>query len=265
MASYCPHCNYKLSIIDIKPECPVCGVNLMFYGMEERLKEEADKAEFEHAMTQPHIDRLKAATVGSPIAITRLVLTVLALAASLVPFAQVTMTLPYCTRVDNVGLINVITDVYMDLDFDYYFAMFNDNMLGKGNLFEFISLILFTLCLVTALVNLFNLLFAGGPRGIRRNVTMASLGLVFAAGAAVTYGISVAAFNDAIPELYSGKLLPWGIIAVAGTLIAVIVINLIYKKKAPPVKYKDVSKFLVGFDEREPEPEEETADADKKD
>ena len=251
MASYCPNCNYKLSLIDTKPECPVCGVNLMFFGMEERLKEEADKAEFEHAMTQPHIDRLKAAAVGSAPAIARLVLTILALASSIVPFAHVTTTLPFSTSVKNIGLINVVTDVYMDLDFDYYFAMFGDRLLGKGTLFEFIALALFTLCLVSALVNLINILFAGGKHGITRNIVTASLGLVFAVGAAVAYGLSISAFNSAIPELYAGKLLPWGIIACVGMFIAVIIINVIYKKKAPPVKYKDVSKFLVGFDERE--------------
>ena len=49
MASFCPKCGYKLSMIDIKPECPVCGVNQVYYGMEESLKKEADRAEFEHA------------------------------------------------------------------------------------------------------------------------------------------------------------------------------------------------------------------------
>ena len=154
MASYCPNCNYKLSLIDTKPECPVCGVNLMYFGMEERLKEEADKAEFEHAMTQPHIDRLKAASIGSPLAIARLVIAVLTLAASIAPFAHVVTTLPFNTIDKKIGLINVVTDVYMNLDFDYYFKMFNDALLGKGYLFEFIALILFTLSLVMALYSL---------------------------------------------------------------------------------------------------------------
>lgn len=253
MASYCPNCNYKLSLIDTKPECPVCGVNLMYFGMEERLKEEADKAEFEHAMTQPHIDRLKHASIGTPLAIARLVLAVLALAAGIAPFARVVTTLPFRTVTKTVGLINVVTDVYMKLDFDYYFKMFKDALLGRGYLFEFIALILFTLCLVAALVNLINILFAGGKRAITRHIVVASCGLVFAIGAAIAFSLSISAFNTAIPEIYAGHLLPWGIITVLGAFILEIAINLIYKKYAPPVKYKDVAKFLVRFDEREPE------------
>ena len=42
--AYCPKCGYKLKITDYKPECPSCGVNLMYYNMEERLAEDADKA-----------------------------------------------------------------------------------------------------------------------------------------------------------------------------------------------------------------------------
>ena len=45
MAEYCPKCNYKLKITDWRPECPKCGVNVMYYGIEDRLREEADKAE----------------------------------------------------------------------------------------------------------------------------------------------------------------------------------------------------------------------------
>ena len=33
--AYCPKCNYKLRIRDYKPECPQCGVNILYYGMEE--------------------------------------------------------------------------------------------------------------------------------------------------------------------------------------------------------------------------------------
>ncbi|MCR5782917.1 MAG: hypothetical protein K6G90_09315 [Clostridia bacterium] len=253
MASYCPNCNYKLSLIDTKPECPVCGVNLMYFGMEERLKEEADKAEFEHANTQPHIDRLKHASIGNPFAIARLVLAVLTLAAGIAPFARTVTTLPFRTVDKTIGLINVVTDVYMKLDFDYYFKMFKEPLFGRGYLFEFIALVLFTLCLVAALVNLVNILFAGGKRAIRRHIVVASCGIVFAVGAVIAFALSISAFNRAIPEIYAGQLLPWGIITVIGAFILQIAMNLIYKKYAPPVKYKDVSKFLVRFDEREPE------------
>ena len=77
MAATCPKCGGKLRLIDWKPNCPHCGVNMVYYGMEERLLLDADKAEAEHARTQPKVDRIKAATVGSPLAIARLVISLI--------------------------------------------------------------------------------------------------------------------------------------------------------------------------------------------
>ena len=31
----CPKCGRKLTLFDWKPNCPECGVNLVYYGMEE--------------------------------------------------------------------------------------------------------------------------------------------------------------------------------------------------------------------------------------
>ena len=36
MAEYCPKCNYKFKPTDWRPECPQCGVNVLYYGVEDR-------------------------------------------------------------------------------------------------------------------------------------------------------------------------------------------------------------------------------------
>ena len=81
MASLCPKCGRKLKLTDLKPQCPGCGTNLLYYKIEERLETDALNAEIEHAHTQKKLDRAKAAMVGSPLAIARLVLYVLIVAA----------------------------------------------------------------------------------------------------------------------------------------------------------------------------------------
>ena len=43
----CPKCGYKLKLTDWKPNCPKCGINLNYYGLEEKLQEEADVAEID--------------------------------------------------------------------------------------------------------------------------------------------------------------------------------------------------------------------------
>lgn len=49
MDNKCPKCGGKLRVFDLKPECPHCGCNLMYYNMEARLEADAEKAEAEWA------------------------------------------------------------------------------------------------------------------------------------------------------------------------------------------------------------------------
>ena len=49
----CPKCGRKLTLFDWKPNCPDCGVNLVYYGMEERLLAEADAVFSEFADPAP--------------------------------------------------------------------------------------------------------------------------------------------------------------------------------------------------------------------
>lgn len=249
MASYCPKCKYKLSLIDLKPECPVCGVNLMYYGMEQQLKDEADKAEYEHALFQPRMDRLKSATIGSPMAIARLVICFLPILMTLIPMGKITVTLPFFTENVSVGIISIVQKVFMNFKFDYYTTMMSADKVGTGFIFFFIALVFFVLLLVFALVNIINLLIAGGPKGIKRNITIAALGLASSVGAIVFFQLYCAELSKAVPEIFTGHMTA-GVIGVILAFIAEIVINIVYKKMNIPVKYTDVSQFLIKFDDR---------------
>ena len=84
----CPNCGKKLRLYQWRPECPACGVNMVYFKSNERLLAESEKSEIEHARFQPKVDRAKAAFFGSPWAIARIVLTLLP-----IPFL---LTLPLC-------------------------------------------------------------------------------------------------------------------------------------------------------------------------
>lgn len=260
MASYCQKCGYKLSLIDIKPECPVCGVNLMYYGMEDLLKTEADKAEFEHATFQPRLDRLKAATIGSPLAVVRLVICCLPLLATLIPMGKVTVTLPYFTETVTINIVSIISKVFMNLNFDYLFAMAADPKVGTAYICYLIALVCFCLAVVVALLNLINLIMACGKRGIRRNITVASIGLGVTVIGTVCLEIWASSLSSAVPEIFSASSAPWGCICIALAFAAEIVINVIYKKKNIKVKYKDLTEYLISYDERQKRKEEKEAE-----
>lgn len=251
MASYCQKCGYKLSMIDIKPECPVCGINLVYYGMEESLKKEADKAEFEHAVLQPRFDRLKAATIGSPTAIIRLIFGFLPLLATLIPMAKVSVTLPFFAEDITVNIVSVVTKVFMNLDFDHMLAMTGSSMVGTGYICYLIALVSLVMIVLMTLLNLVNLIISCGKRGIRRNITVASIGIAFTVIGAVSLFVWCNTLSTAVPEIFSGSVVIWGILAVAAGFAAQIIINVIYKKKGIKVKYKDLSEFLIPYDERQ--------------
>lgn len=251
MAAFCPKCGYKLSMIDIKPECPVCGVNQVYYGMEESLKQEADRAEFEHAASQPSMDRLKAATIGHPVAIVRLVFSLLPLVATLVPMGTVAVNLPYFAETTTINIVSIITKVFMNLDFDSMFAMAGSELVGSGYICYIAALVGFILVALATIVNIVNIFFSCGKNGIKRNIVTASVGIVFTVAAAVCLNVWLASVSAAVPEVFSGTFSVWGPLCVALSFVLQIVINVVYKKMGIKVKYKDMSMYLLSYDERQ--------------
>lgn len=259
MASFCPKCGYKLSMIDIKPECPVCGVNQVYYGMEDSLKQEADRAEFEHAASQPGMDRLKASTIGHPVAIIRLIFCLLPLVATLAPMGKVIVSLPYFTETTTINIISIVNKVFMNLDFDYMFAMVGADKVGTGYIFYLVALIAFILMVLTTIVNVVNALFSSGKNGIKRNIVTAVVGVVFTVIATIGLAMWLSNVSAAVPEVFVGSLNVLGPVCIVLSFVLQIVINVIYKKMGIKVKYKDMSMYLLSYDERKKLEEEKEA------
>ena len=63
----CPKCGKKIALTSIKPTCPSCGVNLLYYKIEERL--EKQKASYSDYAPQevPKLESAVIKTVGDTI------------------------------------------------------------------------------------------------------------------------------------------------------------------------------------------------------
>ncbi len=272
MAAFCPNCSYKLSMIDIKPECPVCGVNLVYYKMEETLAHEADLAEFEHAANQPMMDRIKAATIQHPLAIVRLVFSILPLVALLVPMGKVVVNLPFFSEPTSISLISVITKVFMALDFDHMLAMLDSSLAGKAYVFYLVALVGLILTIVATIVNIVNIFFSFGKNGIKRNIITAAVGIGCTIIGTVGLVGYLSSLTAAVPEVFTGTFNVLGPVCVILTFVLQIVINVVFKKKNIQVKYKDMSIYLLPYEERsaileaqaEEKAAEEKAKADEK-
>ena len=104
----CPKCGGEIPFYDLKPNCSHCGVNIMYYTQEEGLTRDAKRTELEGAVARMVVARVKAQFIGSKLVIVRLVFSVLAVAALLVPFAGVRYNAPLFQKELSLGIIGLI-------------------------------------------------------------------------------------------------------------------------------------------------------------
>ena len=55
----CPKCGKKLTILNIKQECPACGCDLLYYDIDKRLEEDAIQAEKEFEWVERKLGPIK--------------------------------------------------------------------------------------------------------------------------------------------------------------------------------------------------------------
>ncbi|MBR0508792.1 MAG: hypothetical protein IJJ85_01610 [Clostridia bacterium] len=251
MAAYCPKCNYKLRLRDWRAECPECGVNILYYGIEDRLREEADAAEYHHAIRQPKYDRLKFSLIGHKLSIVRLAIGLLPIAALLLPSGSIRLDLPFGVQDVTVNLISIIKFFSSNgLDFDALTALMGSRFLGSAMVAYAAALVGTLLIALIALVGWILLTLSCSPRGMRRNIGFPCAGIAAAVIAFVSYCVMVSRLNAAVPGVFAGTVLPFAFIAVVLCFAAMIAVNVIYKKKGIEVKYKDVSELLLPYNER---------------
>ena len=58
MNNKCPKCGKKLSLFYLKENCPECGTNILYYDMENRLEEDARRADEEFEKLNQLIEKV---------------------------------------------------------------------------------------------------------------------------------------------------------------------------------------------------------------
>ena len=106
MSNKCPKCGAKLSPFYLKPNCPSCGVNIVQYGFDERLESDKIRAEKEWERFDNFLNGLKKSSIGSPIAIVRLISFFLPIVALLIPVYKVNGA--------GINLISIIKSIISD-------------------------------------------------------------------------------------------------------------------------------------------------------
>ncbi len=233
----CPKCGRKLRLIDIKPTCPGCGVNLLYYGIEDRLEVDAINAELEHAKTQKKVDRAKDALFGTPFAIVRLVLLVLAVGMFFIPLATFHAVGPYFDKTTTLNALEIYNSVSA-LDFDGMLVLAESPVLKTSFIFLAISAVTIVVSILCALLELIFSFLSSSPHGFSRNITLASVGIVSAVASLITYKKFLASIETVFSGLIDGSV-KVGIYLVLVAFVLCIAINIIIKVKNHPVKYTD--------------------------
>ncbi len=233
----CPKCGRKLTLFDWKPNCPGCGVNLVYYGMEERLLDEADVAEAEHARLQKRIDRLKASFIGSKLTVIRIVLSILPIATLLLPLCSVTYSGPFIEQTTtNVNLIEIV-NLVMSLDIDALLTMIGSGIVGTSFIGYAGALVCLLLSVVFIVISLLMLMLACSPKGNPRNITLNIITIALAVASPVFFNIFATNISTVFPDFVSGKI-GFGIFVYIAALVLLLAINIIIAVKGVEVKYK---------------------------
>ena len=246
----CPKCGHKLKLTDYKPNCPKCGVNIVYYNMDERLQEEADIAELDHVRVQKKIDRLKASFVGSPYSLVRLALSILPLATLMLPLASVTYSGPFIEqKTSSINAVTIVNTV-SSLNFDSLFKMTGSKLVGAGFTGYAVSLFAVLISLAMVVVSLVALVAANGKKGNIRNIFNNCVAIAAAVVSIIFFTRFSSGINSVFPEFFSGSV-KFGAFVYLAALLALLAINIIITIKKPPVKYKQCYIGGIPYEEYE--------------
>lgn len=181
MSNKCPKCGAKLSPFYLKPNCPSCGVNIVQYGFDERLESDKIRAEKEWEQFDSFLNGLKMSSIGSPIAIVRLISFFLPIVALLIPVYKVNGA--------GINLISIIKSIISDSSLVFQ---------NKAMLLCFIS---FAAVILTSLVCAIISLFSYTKNGYKRNIILSGIQIctfIALSTAAVINGASIFAGTAAV-------------------------------------------------------------------
>ncbi len=178
----CPKCGEHLKLTDWKQHCPHCNCNIVVYDIQERLMQDADKAEVQRYYFQKKIDRMKASFVGSKLAVIRIFTSLIPLAAVVVPWLKGEFNVPF-VEFKGVFTLFTLTDMLDSLDINSILNVLNTDDGKIPIVLLAVSLVLLLLSAVLLLVRFGCLTMACSKRGKTRNYTFDILTLVFCVAA----------------------------------------------------------------------------------
>ena len=269
--SKCPKCGRKLHLYNVSQFCPECGTNLRFYKFEETFFREAKEAELSQAVIHVKIRHLKAAFIGSKLAIARLIVMLLPVVGLLIPAGSLKFIFPFKEAAFDISGLGIY-NMFSGSEFNYIMSMVGSEF-SKGAfdalrnaLFVYASVAVFAVFVLLTSV----LCFISYKNMQKITAVFAALGIADCGVAAVF--VSKFAKACAATPVLDGKS-GFGLIVTAVLFAVVLAVNILLAKKGIPVEYnegalervairKKVKAGEISIDEL-PQPVVETAETRK--
>lgn len=240
----CPHCNYKLQLIDVKAECPVCGVNIPNYKWEERLDEDAITAERSFSSFRRKTAAFKDAFIGSKLRIARFVMTFAPLLFFLFPMFTYETNLLFAPGKESVSVLSIILDIVNGkLDILSILNFMTLEKSGTAFLLLYLALVMVVLGIVAGVLNFFVLVLSCFGYHAKGNIGLCAASLITFIAAIVLILVSSSMFASAIPEVFTLNLSYSLFIGIAFFVIN-LTLNCIAEKQFRPLRKEYAEKEL---------------------
>ena len=183
----CPKCGKKLKVSDWRQHCPQCGANIVVYDLQERLMQDADKAEVQYYHFQKKVDRVKASFIGTKLAVARIITSLLPAGPLFLPLIKATFSPPVDFPDGSVNMITIVN----------HFGAINPETVRAlpggaaraDSLLLLAGTLLFALSVVLTLLHFILLTLACSPKGKVRNIIQDVLILASSIASAVCFTV----------------------------------------------------------------------------
>lgn len=227
----CPHCGYKLRLIDVKAECPVCKVNIPNYDWEARLDKDAENAAASFKSFRRTTGAFKSSLFGNKFRIARFVLTFAPLLFFLFPMVTVTDYLPFSSGAEEISMLDIILAIVNgNVDIGSMINFIHMEKSGAAFTVLYAALVPVLLGIAAGVLNFVVILVSGFGYHAKGNIICCVSSLVCFAAAAVCVLAASSVFASAIPEVMSVKL-SYGLFIGMAFFIINIIMNVKVRKQ----------------------------------
>ena len=232
----CPNCNYRLRLIDVNAECPVCKVNIPNFNWEERLEQDAVNSERAFASFRRKTGAFKNAFMGSKLRIARFILTFAPLLFFLFPMFTYDAKLPFSPGKEGVSMLNLILDIIGGkLDIGSLLGFISLEKSGTAFLLLYLSLVMVVLGIVAGVLNFFVLILSCFGYHAKGNIALCAISNITFIAAIVMIIVSSAMFAASVPEIFSLNVSTGLFVGIFFFTIN-LVINIITEKQFRPLR-----------------------------